>query len=149
MVAIVLLIWGTLYTGIKISTLMAAMEGTLYYHKPNPTAAEFIWSRHNEFVTGIISVIGAIGLILNKRFGWFLAIISSTFFGILMTIVILRDDGADHPLFSITASLVIVFITCSFLLLCGPLRIKYKPTQASWVLIFFSIIALIADFLIF
>jgi hypothetical protein len=136
------IVWGAFTLFVAIYGLKIFYDfGVTYFHLTLEKIS--IWkilkTYHFEFLLAILSLVSGFLLILNKKAGWQLAIITS-FVTAMIGAVNLVDFfyRPDKIKFNKTTTilldvtLITVFFLVSYILLLKPFRIKYNPTKVTW-----------------
>ena len=111
---------------------------------------------HSEFLLAILSLISGLLLILNKKSGWQLAVITSFVTAMLGVINLINFYYTQGKLkFNKTnvilsqVTIIVIFFLISCILLLKPFRTKYNPTKGTWWAIIIIIGLLLGDKIVF
>jgi len=142
-VGLVLTIWG-----FKQFFDVVVAEHNLSWE--NISIIKLIGNHHYLFILPLLTMFAGVTLLLNKRIGWIMSIVTSLLFATapifnwptMPSNELYINDKTDWFLLSLFP---VVFLTIFGLLLTNHFRKKYNPTRMSWLIILGLLIILLID----
>jgi len=132
--------------------------GITYYHLTweKISILRVIRIYHAEFIFGTLIIISGLLLLLNKKSGWMLTVITSFVTGMLGGISLLnlyfipgKVESNKTETTVLDLIILVVFFSISFILLSKPFKTKYNPTKRTWYTIIITVALLLGDKMFF
>jgi hypothetical protein len=151
-VGCILLLW-SMFVLYSILSIIADMFRSGYIAAGNTSFSSIVIKNHLIVIISILCLYGSWALLYNDKTGWMLCVVSSLIYCINL-FMSSQSKAIDsklpfvehHKSYGIAS---LLFLLIFFLLLLKPMRIKYRPTVKTWILISVAIVLCILDKIIF
>lgn len=109
---------------------------------------KIIKNYHSQVLLPLLTLFAGVALILNKRIGWFAALVTSALNGIQMVLwpwTIENEEMEETLVYAFAGFISLIFITIVGLLLTKQIRSKYNPSKKDWVIMSITFTLLLVD----
>lgn len=145
------IVWGTLVLVIIISSFKQFFDISFerfdnyweYISIP-----KVVKNYHYLILLPLMTIFAGLTLILKKKIGWLMGIVTSATYGISIVLLpwtIDKEIGNITLIYVFTGLISLVFITIFGLLMTKQIREKYNPTKKNWVIMSILFALLILD----
>jgi hypothetical protein len=148
------LIWGVCFLFITVWSIKLIFDSVFGYYDyslADISISKIIKNYHYQILLPTMTIFAGLALILKKKIGWLIGIVTSAIYSIsiiLLPLTIENENIEDDSLlyvYILTGLISFIFTIILCLLLTKRIRTKYNPTSKNWVIISFLFVVLVLD----
>ncbi len=151
-ISVLQIIWGGLMLSLTIWSAKLLIDFGVEHLEltwENISLPKILKNYHFRLLLSLLTIFGGLTLMINKRIGWILSVVTSLLYGITTILAFQKvkmDTSFKLDIYDLLAGLIaILFFTIFGLLLTRQFRNKYKPTNKTWWIIVGLVILLLVD----
>jgi uncharacterized membrane protein (UPF0136 family) len=141
LISIALILWGCMILYFAYSRLSISLETVFKYRHAawsDISSVKIFENYYFEIILSLLALVGGLFLILNKKIGWIVSLITTTLNGLLLLFALIKLPSSNKDTSGLMLArifVIILFFSMAIVLTLAPFRGKYYPTVKTWILI--------------